>query len=216
MEPKYKIALVDDHIMTRTGVAVLINGFGSFEILFEADNGVQFIEQMKKHEVPDVVLLDIKMKEMDGFDTCLWIKKNYPQIHVLVLSMYEDEIRIIRMLKAGAQGYLLKAFEPRELNKALLDVIHKNYYNSDFVTGKLIHTINNIPDSVLPKLNENEIAFIRLCFTELTYKEIADEMHKHFKTVDGYRDVLFEKFNVKSRVGLVLYALKNGIVHLDS
>src|SRR4051794_35338999 len=99
----HHIALVDDHIIVRKGVAELINGFGSFKVLFEADNGLHLEEQLKHFEVPDLVLLDLKMPERDGYDTCLWIRENHPEIKVLVLTMYEDEIRIIRMFKAGAR-----------------------------------------------------------------------------------------------------------------
>jgi DNA-binding NarL/FixJ family response regulator len=157
------------------------------------------------------------MPEMDGYDTAQWLKENHPDIKVLALSMYDNENSIIRMLKAGAKGYILKDCEPSELKAAIDAVVSKGYYYSDLVSGKLIHAINKIEDSgsdtnTLANLNDRETDFLKYACTELTYKEIADKMFVSPRTIDGYRDALFEKLHVKTRVGLVMYAIKNGIV----
>jgi two-component system, NarL family, invasion response regulator UvrY len=212
-----KIVLVDDHAMLRSGLAAVIKDFG-YQVLFEADNGKIMLEKLDKNNLPDLILLDINMKEMDGYETALWLKKNYPLIKVLALSMYDDEAAIMKMLRNGARGYVLKDNEPRELKAALDAVIHKGYYYSELVTGKLIHSINKADeeaiDGNIAKLSEREIKFLKLACSELTYKEIAAQMHLSPRTIDGYRDALFEKLDIKTRTGLAIYAIKNKLVQI--
>ena len=214
-----KVVLVDDHVLLRNGLANLINSFGGYEVLFEANNGKDFIDHLKPATLPDIVLLDINMPEMDGYETALWLKKNYPLVKVLALSMYDNENAIIRMFKAGAKGYILKDCDPPELRAALDSIDRKGFYYSEMVTGRLIHSINQLDEEDntvknLIQLNDRELEFLKLACSELTYKEIADKMFLSPRTIDGYRDALFEKLNIKTRVGLVMYAIKNGIVNL--
>jgi two-component system invasion response regulator UvrY len=215
---KMKVALADDHILLRNGLAGLINSFDDYTVIFEADNGTDFQKKIKKDDAPDLVLMDINMPTMDGFATAQWLKQNYPLTKVLALSMYDNENSIIRMFKAGARGYILKDCEPSELKAALDSIIKKGYYYSELVTGKLIHSINKLDEDGdvrnLSPLNEREIQFLKFACTEMTYKEIADKMFLSPRTIDGYRDALFEKLNLKTRVGLVMYAIKNGIVQV--
>jgi DNA-binding NarL/FixJ family response regulator len=215
---KIKVALADDHILLRNGLAGLINSFDEYTVIFEADNGVDLQDKMRNDNIPDLVLLDINMPKMDGFATAQWLKQTYPLTRILALSMYDNESSVIRMFKAGAKGYILKDCEPPELKAALDSVMNKGYYYSELVTGKLIHSINKLDEDSdmrsLVQLNEKEIQFLKLACTEMTYKEIADKMFLSPRTIDGYRDALFEKLNLKTRVGLVMYALKNGIAHL--
>ncbi|MFT3825862.1 MAG: response regulator transcription factor [Chitinophagaceae bacterium] len=214
---KASVAVVDDHVLLRNGLATLIRSLDKYAVLFEAANGKDFIQQLKPKYLPDIVLLDINMPEMDGYETALWLKRNYPEIKVLALSMYDNENAIIRMMKNGAKGYILKDIDPLEFRQALDSLIRKGFYYSEMVTGKLIHAVNTMdePGQTIQKLvtlNEREIDFLKLACSELTYKEIADKMYVSPRTVDGYRDTLFEKLSIKTRVGLVLYAIKNGIV----
>ena len=219
MNVKPSVALVDDHVLLRNGLANLIRSFGEYAVLFEAGNGNDFIRQLKPRTLPDIVLLDINMPEMDGYETALWIRRHHPEIKILALSMYDTDNSIIRMLKNGVKGYILKDTDPTELKMALESVISKGFYYSEMVTGKLIHTINTM-DVDEPRirhvfaLNDRELEFLKLACTECTYKEIAEQMYLSPRTIDGYRDALFEKLNVKTRVGLVLYAIRNGIVAL--
>ncbi len=212
------IVLVDDHSLLRIGLAQLVESLGN-TVLFEADDGKEFLEKLDKNNLPDVVLMDINMPEMDGFQTTRWLKENHPGVHVLALSMYDNETSIIRMLKCGARGYILKDSEPAELKAAIHALIDKGFYYSDLVSGKLMHAINKMEDdggglkSLVP-LNDRETDFLKYSCTELTYKEIADKMFVSPRTIDGYRDALFEKLHVKTRVGLVMYAIKNGIVNV--
>jgi DNA-binding NarL/FixJ family response regulator len=215
---KRKVVLIDDHILLRNGLASLVKSFDDYTVLFEANNGQHFIEQLNPDYLPDIVLMDINMPAKDGFETTLWLKHNHPYVKVLALSMYDNEQSIIRMLKNGAKGYILKDTDPREFKAALDSVYSKGYYYSELVAGKLIHAVNNLDDTDMGThssgLNEREIEFIRLACTEMTYKEIADKMFLSPRTIDGYRDALFEKLNIKTRVGLVMFAIKNGIVNV--
>ncbi|MFT3675148.1 MAG: response regulator transcription factor [Chitinophagaceae bacterium] len=218
---KIKIAIVDDHQLFRDGLSELITGFGKYSVVIEADNGLDFIRQLDK-AIPDIVLLDINMKKMDGFETAEWLKEHHPDIKILVLSMYENENAIIRMLKYGARGYVLKDIRKKELEQALSSLVTKGYYYTEMITGKLIHVINSM-DEVKPgqsirdlvSLNQREIEFLRLACTELTYKDIAEKMHLSVHTIDGYRDALFEKLHVRSRIGLAVYAIKNKIALIE-
>jgi len=214
---KTKVAVVDDHVLLRTGLANFIRGFDQYDIIFEADNGKDFINRLAGHDMPDVVLLDINMPEMDGFETSLWLKRNHPAVKVLALSMYDNENAIIRMLKNGAKGYVLKDIDPAEFKAALDALVRKGFYYSDLVTGKLVHAVNSNEESDQPvrkliNLSDREIDFLKFACSEMTYKEIADKMYLSPRTIDGYRDALFEKLNCKTRVGLVMYAIKNGVV----
>jgi len=212
------IALTDDHVLLRNGLAELVKSQGH-SVLFEADNGKDFISKLNEVALPDIVLLDINMPEMDGYETAQWIKTNHPDIKVLALSMYDNETSIIRMLKCGARGYILKDSEPAELRAAIEALMTKGFYYSDLVSGKLMHAINKMDDdgdglkSLVP-LSDRETDFLKYACTELTYKEIADKMYVSPRTIDGYRDALFEKLHVKTRVGLVMYSIKNGIVNV--
>lgn len=214
-----KVALVDDHVLLRNGLAGLIESFNDYKVLFQANNGKYFIENLDPENLPEIVLMDINMPVMDGYNTALWLKKNYPFVKILALSMYDNEDSIIRMFKAGAKGYILKDCDPTELKNALGALVAKGFYYSEMVTGALVHTVNNLdkkesqPVDVV-ELSEREIDFLKYACTEFSYKEIADKMFVSPRTVDGYRDEMFGKLRVKTRVGLVLYAIRNGVIRL--
>ncbi len=213
----YKVAITDDHTMLRKGLANLINSFDGFMVSQQACNGRELFDKLDPKNLPDVALLDVHMPEMDGFETASLLRKTYPQIPVLALSMMDTENAIIRMVKNGARGYVLKDAEPSELNAALKAVIEKGYYYNDLITGKLIFSINKLGDeekaaTSLINMTEKEVQFLKLAATELTYKEIADQLNLSVRTVDGYRDNLFQKLNVRSRVGLAMEAVRMNLV----
>lgn len=213
--PVTKVSLVDDHSLLRNSLAGLIAAFDGYEVLFEADNGKHFIEQLAKYPSPDIVLLDITMPEMNGFETANWIKQNLPSAKILVLSMMDNDTAIISMLKAGARGYLLKDSKPALLKIALDHIRDTGFFMNDLVNNKMLSYVVNdepkIDTGIVAQLTAKEIAFLKLACTEMNYKQIAAEMQLSSRTVEGYRDDLFKKLNVISRVGLVIFSIKNGL-----
>ncbi len=212
------VGLVDDHVLLRKGLASLLMENG-YPTVIQADNGKHFIEKLSTGEVPDIVLLDINMPVMDGYASATWLKENHPEMKILALSMYDDEHSIIRMLRHGAGGYILKDCEPAELKTAIEAIIQKGYYHNELVSSKLIHNMlnangNSTARNGYPELNTKEIRFLQLICSEMTYKEISAVMKLSPRTIDGYRDALFEKLGIKSRVGLVLFAIKNHLINV--
>jgi DNA-binding NarL/FixJ family response regulator len=210
--PIIQIALVDDHRLFRSGLLSLINSFIGYEVIFEAADGEELTRKLSPKFKPDIILLDINMPVMDGIKTAAWLHKTYPEICVIVLSMFEDAEKVLAMVKMGVKGYLLKDAEPYEFEQALKKVAQGELYYPEFVTRHLVNNLSRNSEQV--KLNNRELEFLRLAGTEFTYKEIADQMCISARTVDGYRDQLFEKLQIKSRVGLVLYAIKNNLIQL--
>jgi two-component system, NarL family, invasion response regulator UvrY len=210
------LALVDDHRMLRHGLVEVIQKNPAYRVILEADNGRDFIDKMTAlGTLPDLVLLDINMPFMNGYETALWLKSQHPSVKVMALSMLDNESSIIRMLKNGARGYILKEADNEELYEAIDRVMAQGFYYTDLVVGALSNTMHSpLGMMVHPTnlINAREMEFIKLACTELTYKEIADEMNLSVRTIDGYRESLFDKLNVKSRVGLVMYAINNGLL----
>ena len=211
---KIKISIVDDHLLFSQSLAFLIGTFEDFVVIDNYCNGKEFISSFPKpdNETPDIVLLDVNMPVMDGIDTMMWIKENYPSLKVIALSINDDEETILKMITNGARGYLLKDTHPNFFKEALEQVYNKGFYYSEIISGYLINKLKNPNSKAI--LKEREIEFIKLACTEKTYKEIADTMFLSPKTIDGYREAIFQKLEIKTRVGLVLYALKNKIVML--
>jgi len=210
---KIQVAIVDDHNLLRKALAKLISSFENYIVLFEGDSGREIKARIAQHIIPDIILLDVNMPDMDGYETVRWLSKNYPQVKVLALSMFSDESTIIRMLRLGAKGYILKNIEPEELKLALDSIMKKDFYLSEFISGKIISGLHkdlgNSEEEI--QLTDKEKEFLRLVCSELTYKDIADKMFVSHRTVDNYRNTLFEKIKVRTRVGLVMYAIKNGL-----
>lgn len=212
---KPSVALVDDHTLLRNGLANLVSELGDFSVLFEADNGKHFQTMIDDHGAPDLVLLDINMPEMNGFETAAWLQQHHPLTRILALSMYDNETSIIKMVRNGAKGYILKDTSPAEFRTAMDTVLKKGFYYSEMLTGKLINAVNKMGDDQNGngvKLSDREVEFLKLACTESTYKEIAEKMFVSPRTVDGYRDDLFEKLGIKTRVGLAMYAVRHGLV----
>lgn len=208
----YKIVVVDDHLLIAKAISSIIEGFTGFEVLYEAENGKVLMDKFKvRVNIPDIVLMDISMPIMNGFETTQWLTDNYPDIQVMALSVQDDDDSLIKMIKAGAKGYLHKNVHPAELETALKTLIDKGMYFPAWATSKVFMNISRKEEKKITgevKLNERETEFMSYVCTELTYKEIADRMNCSPRTVEGYRDALFEKLNVKTRVGLAMYIVK--------
>lgn len=209
----HKIAIVDDHYLFTKALEDMVNNFEGYEVSFCAENGKDFIDKLSKQKVkPEIILLDLNMPIMNGFETLSWIKKHQPDQKVLILSMNDEETNIIQAVRNGANGYLLKNTTPSDLKFALGHVLAQGFYHNDVVSSALLNSVNAKPQKPHEALKEQEIRFLKLVCTEMTYKEIANEMSLSPKTIDGYRQVLFDKLNIKSRVGLVLFAMHQKIV----
>ncbi|NND51854.1 MAG: response regulator transcription factor [Flavobacteriaceae bacterium] len=212
---KHTLAIVDDHLLFGSSLEKLINTFEEFTVLFKARNGVEMQKELTKHNSPpEIILLDYNMPVMNGLETVKWLTANHPAIKVLALSVEDNEKIILKMIREGAKGYFLKDIHPDELKEALLVVIDKGYYYSEKVTSSMVNALHPNQNDTTISLKENERTFLQLACSEMTYKEIADVMNLSPKTIDGYRQELFNKLRIKNRVGLVLYALKNNFIEL--
>jgi DNA-binding NarL/FixJ family response regulator len=213
-----KVVLVDDHVLLRNALASLINNFEDCTVIIEASNGKELATKINDNLIPNVLLLDLNMPEMDGLETALWLQDKYPEVPVMMLTMYDSDLALIRLLQAGVKGFLKKDIHPSELHFAIQSVVQSGYYYSNSATGKLVNLFRKQPgkSSLLERniLSETEIKFLQLSTTEKTYKEIAQIMGLNPRSVDNLRDILFEKLLVKSRVGLAMYAIRHGLVNL--
>ena len=213
-----KIAMVDDHILLRNALARLIVGFDNCQVVLEASNGRELVNYLKKDNLPDVILLDLNMPQMDGFETAAWLHSNHPGVHILMLTMYDSDQALIRLLQSGVKGFLKKDIHPAELSFAINAVMQSGFYYSQHVSGKLANLFRNKTGNVMAlekaMLTSQEILFLKLASSDMTYKEIAMQMTLNPRAVDSLRDNLFEKLEIKSRVGLAMYAIRQGIVAL--
>jgi len=218
MARKYKIAIADDHILVRKALTRLINSFEGYTVFFEVDSGNDLKKQVGETGLPDIVLMDINMPNGNGYDATAWLHRHYPMVKVLALSMLSDEHAIIKILRLGAKGYILKTMEPEELKLALDAVIKNDFYLPEIISGKIITGLQHNVDQEKKEiaLNEKEKAFLQLLSSELTYKEIAAKMNVSSRMVDGYKAALCERFQVKTRVGLVMYAVKNKLIEIQT
>lgn len=209
-----KIAIVDDHKLVSKALENMISYNPNFDVIMNSANGQDFLEKLRVAQVfPDVVLMDINMPIKNGIETTSELTKEFPQLKVIALTMEDHEGTIIKMLKAGAKGYLLKDMSPDILFDAI-DIVHKKgIFYTDLVTQSLlkIKTEEKFMETLSDTLKNRELEFIRLACSELTYREIADQMFVSPRTIDGYRDSVFVKLNVKSRVGIVLFAIKHNL-----
>jgi DNA-binding NarL/FixJ family response regulator len=212
---KITIGIVDDHHLFSKSLSLLLKSFADFEVQLEASNGSDLQEKIKVAPTkPDIMLIDVAMPIMDGIQTAKWLRETYPAIKCVALSMNDKESVIIDMLKSGCCAYLFKDTHPDELERALKDVYTKGYYNSDAsILGfrKLIMASENPEELVF---TDKEIEFLGLACSDLTYKEIAKLMSVSERTVDGYREGLFQKFRVQSRTGMALEGLRRGLIKL--
>ncbi len=208
-----KVALVDDHVLIRSSLSKLVSSFPNCSVLFEADNGKHCIDFLEKHNIPDVLLLDISMPVMDGFETALYVAKHFPLVRILALTMLTDERSIVKMLRNGARGYLSKNIRPETLLEGITAMADRNFYIPEDISLKLVSGLQHDLSEAVPvsELNDTEKEFLGYLPTDLTYQEIADKMNVSPRTTDDYREKLFKKLKVSSRMGLAIYAIRNNL-----
>jgi len=207
----HTIVIVEDHILFSQAIEGLINTFENFKVIYTCVNGLDLLSNLQEGSLePDIVLMDINMPVLNGIEATRMLKKQYPDINVLALSIEGNEETIVSMLDAGACGYLLKDVDKKTLEAALIEVISKGCYYTKAISRILLKLLNNNKLTNI-NLKERELDFIKHTCSEMTYKEIAEKMFLSPKTIDGYRSHLFQKLHIRNRTGLVLYAIKNKI-----
>ncbi|HRD57261.1 MAG TPA: response regulator transcription factor [Ferruginibacter sp.] len=211
-----KVAIADDHQIFRKGVILSLRSYTNIKFVMEAENGDDLIQKVPE-AMPDVILCDLKMPIKDGIDATKILTKTYPQIRVIILTMYEDDRFVGHLMDCGAAGYLLKNTEPSEIRKAIMDVMRTGFYLNPFVNKVLIKK-NYSKQKFSPSLNseialsEREKEVLTLVCMEFTATEIAQKMNISARTVEAIKDRLMERFGVKNSVGLVFYAMKNQLI----
>ena len=210
-----RIGIVDDHQLFLKSLSLMLGSFQNFKVIVEALNGKDLQEKLGKlKELPEIILLDVNMPVMNGLATAQWLNSNHPEIKIIALSMNDNDKTIIDMLKAGCSAYLLKDTHPDELEKAMNEVNTKGYYNGDASNINFRRLLMAEKSAGLLNITEKEKQFLQLACSDLTYKSIAHKMGLSERTIDGYRESLFQKLNVGSRVGLALEAIRKDLVKL--
>lgn len=211
-----KVAIADDHKIFRKGVILSLRSFTNIKFVLEAENGEELLQGLPEAS-PDVVLMDLRMPVKDGIEATKTISKQYPNMHVIVLTMYEDERFVSHLMENGANGYLLKSADPAEIKKAIVEVVSKGYYLNNFVNKVLLKkshtrtkTIPSLTNEIVVSDKEREV--LRLLCMEFTAQEIAQKMDISPRTVEAIKDRLMERFNLKNTAGLVFFSVKNNLI----
>lgn len=211
-----RIALADDHSLFRQGVRMILSPFPDFEIVMEAENGKVLLEKLREVKV-DVVLLDIEMAEMNGLDTLMEIRKNALGPRIIILSMHTEAKLISHCMQSGANSYLLKDVQPKELEEAIRTVYEEGIYINKLISRALITDSRSQvkSGSNKPEFTTRELEVLELICKELTNKEIGKELCLSERTVEGHRKSLIEKLDVKNSVGLVKKAIALNLVPVN-
>ena len=211
-----KVAIADDHKIFRKGVILSLRPYSAIKFVQEAENGQELLDGLAASE-PDVVLMDLRMPQKDGIETTKIIAKQFPSIHIIALTMYEDERFVSHMMEIGANGYLLKSADPSEIKRAIIEVATKGYYLNNFVNRILLKK-SHVRTKIIPSLNteitlnEREREVVRYICMEFTAQEIAQKIDVSPRTVEAIKDRLMELFGAKNTAGLVFFAVKNNLI----
>ncbi len=213
---EHDVALVDDHHLMRTGLAATVNNLGGFRVTMEAGNGAELIQALKQSTDPAIAIVDLNMPVMDGFETIAWLRQHKPSVLPLALTFDATDDALVKAVRAGARGFLLKNARPAVLKNALDSLMLTGYYYTEATHDALQRApgMKNAHERererVVAAITPREMEFLLLVCAEAeyTYEQIADRMGVHRRTVDNFRIALFEKFDIKSKTGLVLFAMR--------
>jgi len=206
-----KIAIVDDHALIADALAIMINRIKGYTVTNTYTNGnVLKADLLKKNTTPDIIILDVNMPEISGQQTAEWVTANYPAVKILALSMQDNEKDIMAMIKAGANGYLLKSIQPQQLEIALNTLVKDGFYYSQMVNQVIAQSVRNKLNVI--SVTDKEKELLQFLCTDLSYKEIAAKMFLSTRTIETYSNNLMERFGVRGRIGLLLFAQKNALV----
>ncbi|MEY2834870.1 MAG: hypothetical protein RLZZ557_532 [Bacteroidota bacterium] len=210
-----RVGIADDHKIFRKGVILSLRQYTNINFVFEAENGEDLLTKLQI-EQPDLVLMDLRMPGKDGIETTKEVSRNFPDVKILILTMYEDERFVSHLMENGANGYLLKNADPAEIKKAIMEVMVRGFYLNNFVNRVLLK--KTAKNKAIPSLNteivisDKEKEVIRLLCMEFTASEIAQKMEISARTVESIKDRLMERFGLKNTAGLVFYAVKNNLI----
>jgi len=218
MKQKYKIVIVDDHDILRDGLKYTLTQIDFADVIAEARNGKEFL-QIIENIVPDVVLMDIAMPEMDGIEATKDVLKKYPDLKIIALTMFGDEEYYFKMVHAGARGFVLKKSGIDELEKAIVAVVNgENYFSNELLRNIIVnitaHKFKNTSAGNQVNITKREEEILQLLCNGLSKNEIAEKLHLSIKTIENHKNSLLSKTNSKNTVSLVMYAIKNKIVEL--
>ena len=211
-----KLAIVDDHFLFRKGLLALLQHTSDFEVIIEAANGKELIDQLNDKQ-PHVVLLDIQMPVMDGIKTTDFLRENFPNIKIVILSMHSEDLLILDLIERGANGYLKKNERIEKVIYTINSVMKNESYFEEEISLMMAKKIADSKKKELKKkneaLSEREVEIIKFICEELSNKEIADKLFLSHRTIDNYREKLMQKIGAKNTAGVVLYALKNNLIN---
>ncbi|MBS1751278.1 MAG: response regulator transcription factor [Bacteroidetes bacterium] len=209
------VAIADDHKIFCDSLEALINDFDEFRVAWTVQNGDKVVEMFQQPgDHPQILLLDINMPGRNGIEVAEWLFQNNIPVHVLALTMENDDNSILKMLQYGIKGYLLKNVSAEELLNALQAVVKYGFYYTPLITKQISRQVSARATGTIPDLKDREKELLQYMCTDMSYTEIAVKMYLSESTIDTYRARLFEKFEVKNRIGLLLKANSMGLVKL--
>jgi DNA-binding NarL/FixJ family response regulator len=218
---KYRVAIVDDHLLYRKSMTLLVNSFEGIHVIVDAENGQDFLDLLEDNLI-DVVLLDIQMPVLDGYQTCKKLQENYPDLKILIVSQLSTRESIHRIMELGAHGYFTKNSNPEQLETAIKSVVEKGFYFglelSSVVKEAMFWQQNNpntLEEEEISTLSLRELQIVKLICSEKRSKEIADELFINVRTVEAHRKNIMDKTKTKNFIGVLLYALKNEILTIE-
>lgn len=217
---KIKILVCDDHNLVREGIVALLNRTPDIEAIGEASNGLEAIQKLKQN-LPDLVLMDLSMPKLDGLQTTAEIKKKYPEVKVIILTQYDNEEYLVQMLKAGANGYILKNSIAEDLIKGIRDVMNGERFFSNSMTkiivDEYIKKVQGLKqEKPNPKLTNREMEVLKLIAEGYSNQQTADKLFISVRTVEFHRANIMHKLNIKDLPGLVKFAIQKGIISIEN